>query len=263
MDMRKLIFDAVEKGEKRNIIRVDLLDKFFKVPTNNAVNNAIMAAKNLLYSKLNLAEIEKYCEEHTAIPEDEHDPFVLDYHKSSFEDDSQRFKYVISTNEEEVVKKNHACATMCDSTYKMNTDKYPVIVLGSTDKDNKFHLFGFGFVSHEKEDTDDYEFCFRALKKGAEQLNGVPYHPKVLISDGDLSIHNGFRKVFGDDCFIKMCFVHVLLNVLKTLTKIFQQRQTKLQSVNGRYQEAPFHDIKGKFRKGVDTLPFQMVSPRW
>lgn len=58
-------------------------------------------------------------------------------------------------------------------------------------------------------------------------MNNQDYNPKILVSDGDIAIHNAFKRVFGDDAIIKMCWVHVLRNIKRVLTEYFgKDKQT-------------------------------------
>lgn len=186
------------KKVNKKTIRVGLHDTFGKSSSNNALNNTIQRKKVELFGKkLNIGKVQEFCEKITSIPEDEHEAYVLANEHSENIKESPEFKCMLSTK---FLLRKAAILTenmSYDSTYKMNLQGIPVIVIGSVDKANQFHLLEFGFISHQKQNTEDYEFCFEGLKKRAKEVNGIEYGPKILLSDGDICIHNAFRRVFG------------------------------------------------------------------
>ena len=98
-----------------------------------------------------------------------------------------------------------------DGTRKVTTQKTPLLVLGSSDSNRKFHFIGITVATNE--DSDAYELTFRSLMDGVKHFTGNTMKPDYLMCDGDSAIHNGFRRVFGDEPTILMCYFHVLSNV--------------------------------------------------
>lgn len=218
-EVKKFIEDAVERGEVKNAIRVGLKDTFGAVPSNNAIQNTIQKTKKLLFSdKLNIGEIQEFCEQNMEVPGDANDVFVLDHFQSDLHDGEPSFRYLMSTTnllKNAAILNHNICS---DATYSMNLQGLPVIVMGSLDKAKKFHLLAFGFTTNKKENTDDYRFCFQTLKKSVENIVGIIYNPSVLVADGDVCIHTAFKEIFGEDGTIKMCFVHMIRNVKRHLS---------------------------------------------
>ena len=69
-----------------------------------------------------------------------------------------------------------------DATYKIITEKYPVLTVGTTDKDRAFHQFGYALVVEEK--GEDFEFVFKTIKNNVAKIPELPnYQPTTLIAD--------------------------------------------------------------------------------
>jgi hypothetical protein len=57
----------------------------------------------------------------------------------------------------------------------------------------------------------------------------VPYKPETLLADGAVQIRNAFKKVFGPDSLLRICFFHVILNCSKKLKeKTFQTDKNEI-----------------------------------
>ena len=97
-----------------------------------------------------------------------------------------------------------------DGTFKMNWQGYPVILIGTSDKNNKFHPFALAVLKGET--TDDYAFVFRSMK-----LHVSDWSPKMLLADGSDAITAAFEQECGIPDVRIMCFYHVLHNCEKYL----------------------------------------------
>ena len=70
-----------------------------------------------------------------------------------------------------------------------------MLLVGTTDMDCYFHVFGMAMCSNEK--TADFKFIFESISYGLPKVNQGRYEPEVLISDGADPIRNAFSNVFG------------------------------------------------------------------
>lgn len=90
---------------------------------------------------MSAGEISKWCTERTEIPNDEDEPFALDHLISaeSLNIDEQDLKIVISTKR---LLRNLKKSVMVqiEAKYKLIWQGYPVMVLGTSDKDQVFHI---------------------------------------------------------------------------------------------------------------------------
>ena len=107
------------------------------------------------------AEIEQWCEQRTSVPSDEDEPFVLKYYvnKKSENPDEQCLKVVLSTRRL-LLFTSLLSLIQIDATYKLVWQGYPVIIAGTSDKNNVFHPFLLAVTNGES--TEDFTFVFEA-----------------------------------------------------------------------------------------------------
>lgn len=140
------------------------------------------------------------------MPEDETAPFVLNYEIDTADESNVKFRFLVTSKlllkAAIGVEKIHT-----DATYKLVWQRYPVLLIGTTDLYRKFHVFGIAVCTNEAE--ADFAFIFNFLKNGLAEKFHTEMNPKYLIADAGKSIHNGFRKVFGEENKIIMCYFHM------------------------------------------------------
>lgn len=114
-----------------------------------------------------------------------------------------------------------------DGTYKLNWQGFPVLLVGTTDMHRKFHTFGVAVSTHER--AVDFEFIFNAVKISLRNLFDEKLEPKILICDAAHSIHNGFRKVFGQDKLVIMCWAHMRMAFVEKLPTYIRDQKQRFQ----------------------------------
>lgn len=183
------------------------------------VKNTIRAYKNEKYGKptISLNDIIRFVEEHKEIPpENEEDkPFIVDIeHTNQLDEyDTIWFRYFVTTRRLLRIAID-AQNFHADATYKLTFHGYPLIIVGTTDMERRFHLFGMTLTTNET--TGDFEFSFKCVKNTVEKLYNKRIQPKALICDGAKAIRNGFKNAFPDDASTMiMCWFHVVLNFSK------------------------------------------------
>lgn len=159
-------------------------------------------------SKISLGELEQWLKERSTIPVDEHSVFVVHY---EVDYDAPSFRFFLSTKNliEQSSKSNIVHA---DTTYKLNYEGFPVLVIGTTDLDRHLHPSGVSVCTDEK--TADFEFIFQTLSSAVSRVLGQSYMPTTLVADAAEAIHNGFTAVFGM-LLIIMCWAHVKRAIYK------------------------------------------------
>lgn len=156
-----------------------------------------------------LGELVEWCENHSLVPENENEPFVLDF-MHSISNATPKFNFVITSRR--LLKILSVQKTVCiDGTYKLNYHDYPFEIIGTVDMANKFNPLCFACVSNET--CDDYAFIFETVKNRANTIFGIDFSPETIIADGADAIRNGFFRAFPEGKVDIMCFVHVLRNV--------------------------------------------------
>lgn len=201
-------------------------------PTMRQVRNVIQTYKNRTFGKDNITMniLTEFVEQNMRLPSDK-DPdraFILSFERSPSNDPKQYFRFFITTRrllEMSANSKNlHA-----DATYKVTTEKLPLIVVGSTDMNRTFHLIGLTITSNET--AEDYRFTFQSVVTGIYKVTGKEYVPETMVSDADPAIHKGNRMCFGDKAvFIIMCYAHVMSNVEKKYT--YNRNENKQQMMD-------------------------------
>ena len=81
-----------------------------------------------------------------------------------------------------------------DSTYNTNECKYPLIVVGTIDINQKFHLISLFLVSSENEEI--FIKIFKSIKQTLGELFNYEFNPRFLLSDGDLAMQKAATQVF-------------------------------------------------------------------
>lgn len=162
---------------------------------------------------IHLGDLANWCESKSSYPENRDDAFVLS-HEIVDSKVKQGFRFCMTTPLllEELSKVDLICI---DATYKLNWMGFPLIILGTVDRQKRFHPMIYACSSHEA--TEDYEFVFSSVKNGvASYYPKDLWAPKKLIADGADQIRNAFYNVFGNDANIDiMCFAHVIRNIRK------------------------------------------------
>lgn len=182
-------------------------------PSKRQIYNAINLHKNEQVGKdpITMNDLVKFVGDNAYDPnKDEDHPFVVKFERSAPTDPQRTFRYFVSTTRL-LRYASEAKILHADGTFKITTEKLPLIVVGSSDADGRFHLIGLEITSHENGVA--YECAFNAVKEGTGLITGKEIKPEYLVCDADGAIHNGFRAVFGNEPIIIMCYAHVISNV--------------------------------------------------
>lgn len=188
-----------------------------KLPTKVQLNNYLSDRRRVKFGHhtIHLGELEKWIHDHEAIPEDEDKPFVMKYW--ILESDQPIFRFVLTTRK--LLK--FVCSSdvfHADATYKLIWQGFPVLIVGTTNKDRKFYPLCLGVSTNEQE--EDFEMIFSGLKEKVHSLFDHDLQPKVLVCDAAQAIKNAFIHVFGSDTTVRMCWAHakkICKNLLKSL----------------------------------------------
>lgn len=180
------------------------------------VYNIIKAYKNKEFgdSGVTLNGLTEFVRRKMDVPEDPDEAFVVAFDRPNQNEDVEPwFRMFVST------KRLLQLATLAknihsDTTYKITVEGHPLLVVGASDMGGHFHMLGLMLACSET--SDDYEFLFRSLRFGVENIIKGKMTVSVSISDAAGAIHNGFNRVFSDfDFDTVMCYFHVVLNFNK------------------------------------------------
>lgn len=178
----------------------------FTLPSMKQLNNylAVLRKKKCGSAVISLGELESWLMTNSEIPSDDHQVFVA-AHEISKDDSNPSFRFLISTKYL-IGLSRHCQVIHADATYKLIWQGFPVLIVGTTDRDKHFHCFGLAVTATEQ--TNDFVFLFRTLKNTVLSLYSYDLTCKVLVCDAAKSIQNAFVQVFGDDAIIRMCWAH-------------------------------------------------------
>ncbi|CAF4947771.1 unnamed protein product [Pieris macdunnoughi] len=179
------------------------------------INGLVLPTKLQLNNYLKIIQ-------NSEIPDDGHEVFVLAYEIS--EDDlDQNFRFMLTTKY--LIGLSRQCSVLhADATYKLIWQGFPVLVIGTTDRDKHFHPFGLAVTTAER--TEDFIFLFSALKKAVFSIFSYTLSCKVLVCDAAKAIQTAFACTFGTDTVIRMCWAHAKK---KMQTRVEQSVQKKSQ----------------------------------
>lgn len=258
---------AISDEVKKNIIRLFELgyrpkgimyqlqqDPENVVPNIDRVRNVIEVYKQQKYGKSNVTmnDLQKFYNDHSAIPIDDDEAFVTGFQRSNVEDDDKWFRLFITTKRL-LMNSIKAECMHADGTYKLNVQNYPILSVGTTDMEQRLHLLGLAISTYER--AEDYEFMFDTIQDAMRKVsNNDVIKPRALMADGAAAIHNGFRKSFAhiENKRVLMCWYHVLHNVNK---QKFRKPKNKdaikrdLYSIHFLYSEELFDEAMKLFRE--------------
>jgi hypothetical protein len=158
-------------------------------------------------------EMENFLMQHENVPTDDLQAFV-----PSRQINVPNFLFVITSKTllQNLKFANTHC--LCDGTYKVMNEKYPVLVVGVTDKSRQFHPIAIAVSSNER--CQEYAFLFSSLRETAESVLQCTFEPEKLVSDAADAIRNGYLEAFPvksiDDSLT--CYYHVRDAVLKKVS---------------------------------------------
>ena len=153
---------------------------------------------------------------HSAVPENKHEPFVLDswFDINDLIPAASNFRLSISTKNLLEISKltSHICT---DTTHKVIWQGFPVYSTGTTDMERHFHPTCLSICTNEID--EDFAFVFNSIRQSMLSLFNFVYRPDTLMADAAEAITNGFMKAFrykSIDYFTRLqCFPHVDRNV--------------------------------------------------
>lgn len=220
---------AFDINQKPKSILYNLVRKGFKPPTKSTLNNFLAKLRKERFGsvRLNYGTLEQWLAENVDVPSDENKPFIVKYYIQIDDDDDEKskFRFLVSTK---LLLKNavNVDKIHTDATYKLNWQGFPVLLIGTTDSNRKFHPFGVAVCTNER--SEDFEFIFQSLKYKVMELFEANVDPGVLICDAADSVHIGWEKVFPlqSDSII-MCWAHVRRAVAKNVLKYVKDEKKR------------------------------------
>lgn len=229
-ETEKLIRNLFEQHVKPKAMLYNLVLNGHKPPTKSRLTTFLAKLRKEKYGKetLNYGTLQKWLIECSDTPENDTDPFIVN-HVISIDDkneENSEFRFFVSSKRLLQIAMN-AVKLHTDGTYKLIWQGFPVLLIGTTDANRKFHPIGLCVSKHER--TIDFEFIFRTVKDALLNIFSFEIDPHVLIADAASSIKNGFTNVFGTSLKNVMCWAHVRRNIVKHLPKYIKCKKKQTE----------------------------------
>ncbi|KAG4073405.1 hypothetical protein HA402_005568 [Bradysia odoriphaga] len=253
--VKRLIIEQFLNAKKPKKISYNLMDnpnlQPNEIPSYKQIVCVVNAYKKSGFGEapITMRQLTKFVENHSRIPEQMDDAFVVGFERSPRNQQSERFFRLFISTPRLLEMAANAKFINADATHGLTTEKVSLLAFGLTDMNTKFHFTGLTLSNHEA--TDDYSFSFHSLRKGVRSITGTLIQPTVLICDADGAIHNGFESVFGNDHLVIMCYFHVLLNVQ---TKYKFENRKNLPKIKEDLRILHMCDTERKFDVGCDLF---------
>lgn len=163
-----------------------------------------------------MQELTKWLQDHSSVPDDDHESFVLCFEVNT-EADEPYFRLIITTKYL-LSLATHRKLSYADTTYKCIWQGFPVFMVGTTDFHKAYDAFGLAVCTYEK--TEDFHFVFKGIKDGLLRIFGFEMVQTTLVADAAFAIINAFIEVFGQNAVIIMCWYHFKAAMKEHLTLV-------------------------------------------
>lgn len=168
------------------------------------IKNAVAAEKKKIGGRayISVEELKTWANQHSNIPDDEAECFVVQSKVVTETSAPDIQKYVrnavhfncLLTSKRLLENALHGGLLHADATYKINYCGYPLLVFGVTDRRKAFHPIAFGMT--DTENGGDYAFFFKAIKDGALRVHNRVVDFTASMTDAAMAPQNGFNEVF-------------------------------------------------------------------
>ena len=209
--MRDDVIQLFESGIRQPQLILNELERTGKPqPPKSQLKNflAYYKMKNFGPPSISLAELQQWCDRRKEIPEELDQVYVPSYEVEDHEDIQQAKVRIFFTTKRLLDMTRYPIHLATDANYKLTWQGFPVIMVGSTDKNKSFHTFGLAVTTNETH--EDFAFVFSSLKTAVQSLFNRNFSPTTVLADGSDAITNGFTQVFGQPEKRIMCYAHVI-----------------------------------------------------
>lgn len=192
----------------RKYLQTEPVFKDEPTPKIRSIRYALeIATQTEIHPTFTFGQLIEWCVQLTDDPPTQDDAFVI-AHQSDEENNS--FTFVMSTLR--CLEHASNCSNIvADGTYKLNWEDYPIVVVGTLDRMQHFHILAMCVTTNERE--SDYNFVFNSIQNAAAKYHNRKMDPKVLISDYAYPIRNAFYEVFPSAEKNVVCWSHVSRNL--------------------------------------------------
>lgn len=237
-------------GLKPKAILENLSKKQMGLPGKTQLSNYLKILKDEKFgpATISLGQLSKWLQGKSLVPNDENEGFVINY-EVGFDDEEgdNYFRFFISSKKL-LETASQSKILHADGTYKLVWQGFPVLVVGTTDLNRKFHYLGIAVTQGETK--TDYKFLFSAINIGMDKCGLPVYKPDVLVCDAAGAIQNGYKQVFSSFNIV-MCWAHMRDNTRKFVEKsvLEIQKRSEIMKDIDLLQLSPTKEIFAKALK--------------
>lgn len=229
-------FDKRVLKEIKKCLKMDMLEPSVIVSALSEVENIVTPSEDEVVdyiSYINKKKIKRQCFNpedlrmflirYSRIPDDIHEPFVIDYELNPL-GLPLFFRMVLSTK---YLLNFAASANIIHASahYRLTWQGFPVVVVGTSDRDKQFHPICLFVTSNEYETKEDYKLIFGCLRQKIPYYFGKRFNPKFLVNDASDSIQRAFQETFTSGK-IRICWGFAR-KVIKSHAKLVVDKQTQ------------------------------------
>lgn len=217
--VKEHIKECLSYGVKtpKGILAVLRRDNLTPLPTATQIRNFVANQKkgNNQNTALTLSRLISLCQRYNQTPTLDDEVFILDYSYEIEEDMVNGFQVIFSTRRL-LLLSQHAKNIHVDGTYKLVFQGYPVLIIGYSDANRRFHPIALSLSMRER--LCDYQKLFVVVSESIRKYYGhlFSYRPNVLISDASSAIKGAFASWYGEGERKEIvCWAHVYSNIDK------------------------------------------------
>lgn len=212
-EVKQLIELLCDQKKTPLAIMDQIVLKKLPLPKLYQINNHLAKYKKDKFGPpaIKISDLRRLLDAYIEIPEATDAPYVV-YNL----DDTDGFKFFI-TSKALIAKARGAISLSADATYKLLWQGFPVLLVGTTDLNRKFHIIGVAVCQYERE--ADFRFMFQSVKHCAKLLLQEIVAPTTIVCDAANAISNAFEAEFGEDAEVTiiMCWTHMLKSTKKAV----------------------------------------------
>ena len=134
---------------------------------------------------IQLSDVLQWCMQNSSIPDNEDQVFVSkhDVHNTN----NVSTKRILFTTKRLVrITEFNQYHLRADATYKLIWQGYPVLIIGTTDREKAFHPFGLAVSMNETE--QDFSFIFESIKQAAQDICNLNYQSCSMLSGQSIKL---------------------------------------------------------------------------
>lgn len=217
-ELKEIIMSLVERGIKCKEILKELEKTQTILPTEGQLRSFLRSlhVQRCEPENISITNLRLFLEQNQTIPDDENQPFISNYYIEE-NDQTGSFKFFITTKalmNFALNIKSHICL---DTNHKLIWQGFPILFVGSTDLENKFHCFGICVSSSEDDST--FTFIFQTLQSTVTQIYYSTYSPGVLLSDPNEDLQTAFVQTF-ENGKLYLCYESVFKMISKKIDSL-------------------------------------------